>query len=87
MPVHFYTPIAEVWRFADGRRSPERPDPTGISLRTDEAMALLERLAAAYGEEYRPFPDEPTDDPHGTASRTSASVAGTESCSMPCSGT
>lgn len=64
MPVHFYTPIPEVSRFADGRRGPERPDPTGISLRTDEAMALLERLAAAYGEEYRTFPDEPTDDPH-----------------------
>ncbi len=64
LPVHFYTPVPEVSKFGDGHWGGDSPDPTGIALRTEEALALIERLAGAYRSEYEDFPYVKPDDPH-----------------------
>jgi predicted O-methyltransferase YrrM len=63
VPVHFYEPIPDT-RLLDPNLWEGAREMPGIDLRVDEQLALLERFAARYREEYERFPLEPTGRPH-----------------------
>jgi hypothetical protein len=62
-PVHYYSPIPNLSKLPDSHWSDARPDPTGIALRTESALALIERFSNLYREEYEAFPSDKTRDP------------------------
>ena len=63
LPVAFDRPVPDT-RTLDDSIWERRSSLPGIDLREDEQLALLRRFEAAYRDEYRRFPLEPTSEPH-----------------------
>ena len=62
MPVHYYSPIPDTRDLPDLWKDDRTP--VGFDLKIEAALGWLDQLRQKYGEEYKAFPKETSDDHH-----------------------
>jgi hypothetical protein len=62
IPNHFYYPVPDLGALASTYR--ERIPPSGLDLRPEFQLSMLEEVFPKYADEYNSFPVKPTPPPH-----------------------